>query len=363
LFLLDYSQYSSFLMCPWKWYESYVQGMSPRYSGQRSDPLCLGSLVHNGLDNYSKSGRPEIDMTCLTDNNPTPETYRIAQMMCEGYVQKYPRERWEVESTEEAVQFPYAWCKTCNHQAVCDEGEHCLGCGSDTIPVAGIAKLDGQFYVPEDTTIESGLPGQTLTLSRGWWSREYKTKSPGIDRSVWLAEWASKRQADFQILALQHRLEETPRHSGDDISVQGVLVSVLEKPRQYTPKRKCKGCGETWELDSFRPTATGHACPMCGAEQKIKPYVPTVVPTPEFFRIVVTRSPQQLETSRREFAMVAEAMEQMRVLGKEIAIPNRDNCISNRYHKKCEYAEQHIGGLPVAEPQFVKVDPFKYLGI
>src|SRR5581483_4569462 len=145
------------------------------------------------------------------------------ESLVRGYVMKYPREKWPVESTEEAVTFP-----------VLEE-------------TMGVAKLDGYFYVPEDTTVESGLPGSTITLSRGWWSREYKTKSPGVHRPTWIEEWSTKRQADFQLLALKDLLTRKG-HNPDE--VQGVMVSVLEKPREYTPKRKCKGCGETFELGS-----------------------------------------------------------------------------------------------------------------
>lgn len=352
---IDYSQYSMFLSCPWQWYERYVAGWAPNYGvRQRDDALALGSLVHNGLDNFSKSGRPYIDNETLLDVNPTPECFQLAEMMVQGYIQKYPRERWPIEATEEAVKFD-----------LCSEAFIWLD------NYVGIAKLDGRFYVPEDTTIESGLPGTTLTLSRGWWSREYKTKSPGINRGTWLSEWASKRQADFQILALKHLLRKgwedaTIRTQGgqdESDQVQGVLVSVLEKPRQYTPKRKCKGCGESWEMESYFVTAEGHACPSCQAVQHLKPYTPTRPAAPEFFRMVVTRSARQLEIAKGEITAVAEAMDQMREEGMQAAIPNRDNCMTNRYHKKCDYAEHHITGRPVGAPDYIQIDPYKYLGM
>ena len=341
---IDYSQYSKFLFCPWAWYETYVKGMSPRYIGQRSDPLALGSLVHEGLDTFSRTGKVLIPAEVVAEVNPTPEAMQLAELLVRGYIRKYPNEQWQMERTEQAVEFPLDgtdWC--------------------------GIAKLDSYFYVPEDTTIESGLHDQRLTLGRGWWAREYKTKSHGIDRAVWAKEWAAKRQADFQLLALTNLLQNYPHserftNSATD-EVRGILVSVLEKPRDYTPKRKCKGCSNSYELESYLIHADGHMCPMCGYVQKLKPYTPTVPLAPEFYRLIVTRSPEQLAIARNEIAMVAEAMDDLRESGMLSIVPNRDNCISNKYHRQCDFAEQHIAGVNVEEPTFVKIDPYKYIGI
>src|ERR1700722_14737912 len=104
--MIDYSQYSKFLFCPWAWYENYVQGLAPRYVGQRSDPLALGSLVHNLLDNSSRYGRAVIDDATLAEVTPTPECVALAEVLVRGYLLKYPRERWEVERTEQPVKFP-----------------------------------------------------------------------------------------------------------------------------------------------------------------------------------------------------------------------------------------------------------------
>jgi hypothetical protein len=346
--IVDYSQYSTWWTCPWLWYEKYIKGMSPRYVGQRDDALALGTLCHTALDNWSKSGKMVIDQEVLGDINPTPECLALAEMLVRGYVMKYPREIWKVEKTEQAVKFP-------------------IFNPDYSIPkenvVEGVAKLDGYFYVSDDTTIESGLPGQTLTLSRGWWSREYKTKSAGIDRALWMSEWAAKRQADFQLLALNHLIETQPRHRGDDVTVQGVLVSVLEKPREYKPKRKCQGCKQSWLLDLYRATPEGFTCPVCNHVQKLKPRLVHEGPMGEYFRMIVTRTPDQLEIARQEIRQVANMMQHLQREGLTAYAPNRDNCIQNRYHKKCEFAEDHIAGTVVAEPKYIKIDPYKYIGL
>lgn len=359
---IDYSQYSTWMMCPWKWYENYVKGMSKRYVGQRDDALALGALTHNLLDNLQRTGRVEYSPDVLLEINPTPECRDLGMMLVRGYVMKFPQERWEMEYPEEAVEFPLYTKQSDNWNNVYIDVYHDFW--------TGIAKLDRYFYVPEDTTIESGQPGQTITLGRGWWSQEFKTKSHGIRRDVWIKEWMSKRQADFQLLALQAQLGESKeeyrglsKNNGYVHEVRGVLVSVLEKPRDYTPMRKCKGCGGSFELESFIPHEDGHMCPMCGNIQKLKPYTPTVPSNPDYFRIIVTRTPAQLETARQEIAQVTIAMEDMMEEGMESVVPNRDNCITNRYHTECLYAENHTAGNPVAEPQFIQIDPYKYIGL
>lgn len=348
---IDYSQLAQYQFCPWAWYEKYIKGMSRRYNGQRSDPLALGSLVHNILDNRSKYGRMFIDEATLRDVGPTPECVALAELLVRGYHQKYPQEHWPMEYTEAAVEFPLYDPDIYN---IADP--HYLW--------YGVAKLDGYFYVPSDTTIESGLPDQRLTLGRGWWSREYKTKSPGIDRGVWMKEWASKRQADFQLLALHNILisDDYQKHNNPP-EIRGVLVSVLEKPRDYIPKRKCKKCGGQYELRAFREHADGHLCPVCGEVQKLKPYVPTVPSNPEYFRMIVTRTPEQLAVAREEIAHVAESMQDMIDEGMSSVMPHRDNCISNRYHHECEFAEEHIAGVDVSTPKFIQIDPYAYIGL
>ena len=161
---IDYSQYSTWMMCPWLWCEKYVHGMSRRYIGQREDPLALGSLVHNGLDNFSRTGRYFLSPEVMGEVNPTPECVMLAEVLVQGFLRKFSSERWEMEMPEEAVEFPLEPGVSVFHK---DDW-------------TGVAKLDRYFYVPSDTQIESGLPGQTLTLGRGWWSQEFKTKSHGI---------------------------------------------------------------------------------------------------------------------------------------------------------------------------------------
>lgn len=354
--IIDYSQYSKFNFCPWAWYENYVNQRSKPRIGQRRDPLCLGSLVHNGLDNFAKTGKPTIDEATVLENSPTPETYQLAILLVQGYLKRYPAEQWPVERAEQPLRFP-------------------LWNPDYSVPkenvLEGLAKLDGYFYVPEDTTIESGLEGYTLTLTRGWWAKEYKTKAASRDRAEWIKEWQTKRQADFQMLALQEYLRTAVTKEGDplqqemNINVQGVLVCVLEKPHEYIPKRKCAGCKNSYELMAFIPKAEGFMCPVCGVVQKLNPYVPKVPKEPDYFRITVTRSAEQLEIAKREILHVAEEMEMMRSGGMSTALPNRDACVNNVHHRECEYHAPHTYGGSTGDPGmgYVTIEATKYMGV
>lgn len=352
--MIDYSQFSLYNFCPWAWYERYVNQRQLRRVGQRSDPLCLGSLTHNGLDNFSKLGKPIIDEETIIENEPTRETLDLAQRLVQGYIRKYGVEPWPVERTEQPLRFPLA-----------DQIDDAW-----PLPFDGLAKLDGYFYVPSDTTIESGLPGETLTLARGWWSREYKTKSYSRKRSEWIKEWQTKRQADFQMLALQHLLKQQMDryefYNGfrPPEVVQGVLVCVLEKPYEHIPERKCKGCANTYPLATFDVTPEGYRCPVCRAVQTLKPYIAKSSHEPEYFRIIITRTPEQLEIARAEILSTALDMERVRQNGMHTARPNRDACVNNVHRHECEYWEPHTyGGTTSDGFKYVKIDATKYMGL
>src|SRR5258708_10338152 len=116
-------------------------------------------------------------------------------------------------------------------------------------------------------------------------------------------------QAHLKMLALREMRGEMPR---------GVLICVLEKPREYVPKRKCKKCGENYEMSLFFVTGEGgvYACPGCAEHQKLSPYEPKSPKIPEFYRITATRSAEQLERSRGEIDRVAMDMRDMWERGK-----------------------------------------------
>ena len=426
---IDYTQYSTFLDCTWRWWERYAEGMDLRRDGPRKDNLALGGVVHDMLEGWRRSGSAEPSARVMGMLNPAPATLALAKRLVEGYVETFHDPPWEMERLEEPLRFPLTQvCSVCDGSGIKgyvggddDEIEKCWKCNGIGGRLDGLAKLDGYFYLPEDTRVEGGAyAGHTLTLSRGWWSHEYKTKGYGVDRTRWGKEWFAKRQADFQMLALGHHLATSIMYGE---AVQGVLVSVLEKPYEHTPQRTCKGCGETLDFDTYRATngpvihyvqferevdkgwiadvvtqpglmAYGKTrkaaleavqalapeltlvttkpkdgvgwfgCMLCGHVQELA--LPEVKPSaePKYFRMTVTRTPAQLAVAKQEILAVAMRMERMRREGATAETPNRDNCVVGRYGGGCVYEGVHTNGLMAGEdPTFIKVDTLRYMGI
>jgi hypothetical protein len=330
---LDYSQTSKWNFCRWAWYERYV---NKRVKGwpkdrQRDDALCIGSLVHAGLENWYKHGVPEIPEEAIAQYTPTPEALGLAREMVYGYPQAYPMEPWELVRCEEPLRFP-------------------LVDGCD-----GLAKIDLYFYIPEDCTIETGVPGYTNTLTRGWWVQEYKTKGQGKDVAKWIQGWENNLQADFQMMALTHHLSQQTRQieragwavdgegSPYNESVQGVLVNVIERPSIYVPRRTCKGCHQVWPFRAYLPTGTGkYRCPNCGHEQPLKPLEESASKkTPTYYRVIVTRTPAQLAAHKAEMVNIALQMQDYRAVPLDYYCPNRESCVDKRWDRECEYFGPH----------------------
>ena len=327
---IDYSQYRLWSRCPWAWYWRYVKGWEKKYEGQRKDALCLGAMVHNGLENSVKTGVPKISDDVVEEFTPQPDTLSMARLLVEEYTRLYPKEDFPVHRFEEPLRFPVG-------------------------PYTGLAKVDAYFRVDELTTVESGLPGYEIALQPGWWVREYKTKDAGSNRANWNQNWMVNMQANFQMLALQHHIGEP---------VQGVLVSVLEKPKVYVPKRKCSGCGDQIEMALFLSTGDGkHACPNCGTAQTLKPYEPKVKLVPQFYRLKAVRSPEQLQEAMSEINYIAKAMRELENGDRYIVVPTRENCVHPIYGP-CEYFPLDIyGEEPESVASLRQDNPLRYVQI
>jgi hypothetical protein len=324
----DYSSYKTWMRCPWNWYEVYVNKRRKKYpEKQRDDPLAIGSLVHAGLENWQRNQIPSIPEATTAEIGPTKEAFALASGLVLRYAQKYPQETWPLVVCEKPLVFPVI------------DG------------VTGVAKLDAYFYVPEQTTVESGLPGMTLELSRGWWGHEYKTKDQSFDIGKYMQSWKTAMQASFQLLALQHQLEKErwePSYDG----VQGVLVNVLEKPKIYIPKRKCRGCEGYAEFGAWSPAGSKvtkgkevmlYSCPNCRNIQSLAPVSTEERPQGECFRMIVQRGPEELEQAQREIRSVALNMKGMAEDHFTLVAPNRDNCYDWR-QGECRYYHPHNGG-------------------
>ena len=326
---IDFSQYNCWQNCPWDWVERYVNGWRPIYKGQREDPYCIGSLVAQGLESLHKTGNPIIPPSTLEEFNPTREGLSMAMGMLETYSKDhYPRIPFNYLRSEEAIQFPLP------------SGEK------------GVAKLDLYFYT-RPMVLPTGL-GVDLQLEEGWYIQEFKTKAPSIDRQKWIRDWAMNMQADFQMHAFQAKLGHLPK---------GMLVTVLEKPNQYIPKRKCKGCKSQFEYRSYLPTHQPNTfiCGSCGYTQVLEP--PDYKdPTPtQIFTIQVTRSHERLQYS---LELIDEIRQKMLDYQNNL-IPNFRNCNSTMFGE-CPFLKAHEHLLPVekliqVETQFTRVDPLKYL--
>ena len=89
---IDYSAYSAFDECPWKWYEKYVNKRTAQYVGQRSDALARGTLVHVGLESFHKHGNPTVPQEIVSRINPTFALWQEVQQLLLGYVRWYGSE-------------------------------------------------------------------------------------------------------------------------------------------------------------------------------------------------------------------------------------------------------------------------------
>jgi hypothetical protein len=339
---IDYSQYYAWHKCPAFWYEQSVAKRCSRPpEGQRDDALAIGSLVHAGLQNWQLLHTVEIPQDVVDEIGPTKEALDSCNSMINGYAQTYPFEPWELVRCEEPVRFPLQ--RTCN-DPTCggNQGDYNLD---------GLAKIDMYFYAEAQTTLESGVPGQTLTLSPGWWIQEYKTKDPQIDLALWMRKWESNMQASFQTLALQAKVE---------YPVQGVLVTIIEKPKTYEPKRKCKQCVTQYAFDLWLPTGEGtYACPVCGNIQKVaKLKSDPIESAPRYYRQIVTRSPQRLERDQSQILQVAQSMQEMRTGGLRSWPWQTEACVDPRMKRTCPYFNNHIPdhGLPTSEdPMMIQI--------
>lgn len=350
---IDYSQFYSYSVCPWKWYERQVnrrQKAWPR-GAQRDDNMAIGSLVHDGLQSWYESGRPEVSEKVLAEIGPTPEAFALVNSLLQGFVRQYPVEGWTLQRCEEPVRAPLlseSFMTLTN-----TDGE---GPSYQVVPTVDmLAKIDSYFLVTEPLACNSGVDGYDLTLTPGYWIQEFKTKAQQIDRGKWIQGWETNMQASFQLLCLKHKLR------GEDLPIQGVLVSVLEKPKAYVPKRKCKGCDESFPLSTWIP-APAHTiavpvkgkpdkivstdlagCPDCGNIQVVKPYEPKKAANPpSYFRFAVTRSVEQLEIAKARIAVAAEAMSRLRSgeTNPEM-VARTTECSSTWGFGECDYRGVH----------------------
>jgi hypothetical protein len=318
---IDYSAKRLFEFCPWAWFERYVNKRKARErEGQRNDPLTLGSLVHKGLEAWYKNGNIDTEMAqSVSELNPTPECLAEASTLVSNYISTYPQELW----TPRLFEHPL-------HRTLFNECEL-------------VAKIDGSFSLEEQIRIPGGWQGEGIELESGMYGLEHKTKSANIDKGLYVKSWQTNLQAAFQLLALREHFE----------NVRGILVNVLEKPRPYVPKCVCKNCKNLLERATYVATASGHMCPICGAEQVLSALKgPRVERKYECWRFLVTREEGQLAGSLDEIIQTSKDIEAMLDHGMEARPPNRENCVTPRQNKTCEYFTPHLYNTGTAGTEF-----------
>lgn len=344
---LDFSQYKQFQFCELAWYEKYVaQCARQRPARQADDPMTLGSLVHSALEQYRTSGAiGHIPEAVVVRHQPTPECLAWARVVATGYCTTYPNEQFARYHCEEPLRFPLI-----KHEPLRECGECSRG-----VPGAydGLAKIDSYFHTPETVEIASGLADEQFTLEPGYWIHEYKTKAADKDRGDYFNWWRVCMQADFQLHALRAHVGEMPR---------GIFINVIEKPKEYKPRHTCKSCKVQNERTYWQPSAEGFACPACGNVQVLdlsdkskKARIPV------YYRMKVTRTPEQLATSFEEMQRVAERMQEIRG-GDTLLMRATERCVAATFGGPCEYFEPHVLGQEATGFQgFVPFDAFGYI--
>lgn len=323
--VLDNSQYSAWWKCPTYWFTVYIAGVQKAWEGQRNDPLCIGSLFHNGMENWYGNKKIKLDQDVLDDNTPDKESYDLVMNLLTNYVTKYPYEPWEIESIEQAYRIPLI---------------------SDW---EAVAKVDKVAIVSKPTEIESGIDGQPIIVPPGRYALEHKTKSGWGSRAMYINGWRRRKQVDFQQLCA---------------GVNGVIINIAEKPAVRQPTRKCQGCKNTFEFRAWLPIKDRrYQCSSCGHEQELKP-VEIKQKDPEFFRIFQARRPDQLEASLEEFKDVATQMDDI-INGLATPKVNPLSCIDERWNRQCDYLlDCEAFTDPLQRPGFVKIsDPLHYIGL
>jgi len=353
--IIDYSAWRAWKNCSGEWFEKYVNKRQPKWpQRQRDDALCLGSLVHEGLRIWQETGTVGIPPEVVEANTPTKETYDTALELVYGYTQAYPKEEWPLILCEQPLTWPL---NPKRRDPSC-----CEDCYKEAWELTGLAKLDAFFYVPTPTTIPSGQPGLEFTLSEGWWGHEYKTKSPDISLGLFITKWGMNMQASFQTLALQEEINRSYKDVYPSSQVQGILVNVLEKPKRYVPKRKCKECQDTYEFNTWLPTGDGrYSCPVCGNRQELQGLKENpVTRPPQYYRIIVTRTQEQLTKATQDIIQVGERMIQMEQGGLLSEEWNTEACV--QWKKPCPFYNNHLyGGSTKDDPGMQDVEDYRGL--
>lgn len=323
---IDNTQYSAFMRCEMFWYEKYINKVRAIWpeGAQRDDALAIGIAVHEALENGYRNNLWAVSNQTLNDLNLTSEALLEVRSMSEAYRLQYP---------SGPVEFEWHGLESPLDRVLADN-------------ITMTAKVDGWFKVQEPTTVSGGIGD--IYLAPGYYTFETKTKRPGYDRGLYIAEWQAAMQASFQLLTMKANAEQLGINPDE---VRGVLVNVIERPKIYEPKRTCQNCDKLIELKSYLPQGIGYRCPICDHYNvfKGKPQ-PARVDPPFMYRFIVERSEDQLQYHMQLIKMVAKKMLGMSDGDTEFTLipptENHTQCVNMAWRKKCEYYAPHNHIVP-----------------
>jgi hypothetical protein len=330
------------MRCQSYWYEKYVNkqrlAFDPSY--QRDDALAIGVAVHEALENGYRQNNWHVSEETLVDLNLTREALLEVNSMIEAYRMQYP---------SGPVEFPWHGLESPLDKAINSK-------------ITMTAKVDGWFQVTEPITVSAGIGD--IYLAPGYYTFETKTKKPGYDRGLYIAEWQAAMQASFQLITLKANAERLGINPDE---VKGVLVNVIERPKVYEPKRTCQSCGKLIEVKSYIPQGKGYRCPLCDHFNVFTGKIPAArVESPFMYRFLIERSQEQLDWHQNIIHMTAMTMNSMIDTDDEFTLlqptENHTQCIN--WNKKCEYYEPHNNIIPasaVGWPRFETFNPTAYL--
>lgn len=350
---LDQSQLSNWFKCPAFWMERYARkmGVPPNPTQLRDDAMCLGTLVHAGLEEFEKDGSVQIPTWAIEEQRPTQETLTLAMELVTAYALHGEMIPWKLKYFEAALEKPV------KYRAL---HEFLGGMGWIDTDYKLTAKVDFAFYVdaPTELRVGTGTDTSTVMLQPGFWVQEYKTKSASRDRGSWMAEWNMKAQADFQLLTLG---EFAKTQDVEYPVANGVLVTVLEYEKPTVPKRKCRGCGDLQPFTAYVPNVDGtYRCMGCGHDSKLAPVKDKEYPPPNIWRMPVYRSAEKLAAAEDNAIKAIEGMHAMVVDGRGPAWDTNQcqpfigkGCIYLPAHQNWRVADELAG--------FVQIDTMHYM--
>jgi hypothetical protein len=279
--------------------------------------------MHQSIERYHKYREAEPSKELLEELNPT----YMARMMARELVGEY---------LQSCLPLLQDW-----KRVICEKPLF-KNLAND---IQLMAKVDTVLFIDEQTTLADGL-----TIESGVWCEEYKSRDQQMPREKFMVRWTLDLQASCQILTARENYE----------NVQGVLVTVLEKPRRTIPMRTCKTCHGKWDFYLWLANSQGTwNCPMCSASQKLDPPKNEGQQPPTSFRILIQRTEEQLQMAEKEILRRARIMQEIEKGKQEPSITFESCC--DPIFGACEFLEPHSQLVDPKELGWMEQDTKRYM--